>query len=100
MDHRPAREIEDLRERAERAERRDILRVVMSEGLALTGAGLSVGLLAALAVNRTLSAFLYGIGPGDPISLWASVAFVGVFGAVAALVPAISARVAQRHVLS
>jgi ABC-type antimicrobial peptide transport system permease subunit len=73
------------------AERRDILGLVMREGAALTCAGLLVGLAAALAVNRTLSAFLYGIGPDDPISLWASLAFVGVFGALAALIPAISA---------
>jgi hypothetical protein len=73
------------------ADRRNILGSVMREGAALTCVGLIVGLIAAVAVNRTLSAFLYGIGPGDLISLWTSVVFVGVFGLFAAVVPAISA---------
>jgi putative ABC transport system permease protein len=73
------------------AGRREVLELVMREGAALTSAGLIVGLVAALAVNRTLSAFLYGVGPGDPISLWTSLAFVGVCGLLAALIPAISA---------
>ena len=68
-----------------------LLRLVMREGAALTCGGLLVGLLVALAATRTLSAFLYGISPDDPISLWGSVAFVGVFGCLAALIPAISA---------
>ena len=63
----------------------------MREGMVLTCAGLLIGLVAALAVNRTLSAFLYGIAPDDPFSLWTSVAFVAVFGILAALIPAISA---------
>jgi putative ABC transport system permease protein len=73
------------------AGRGDVVRLVMREGLALTGIGLSAGLVAAMLVSRTLSVFLFGIGPSDPIALWASIAFVAAFGAGAALIPALGA---------
>jgi ABC-type antimicrobial peptide transport system permease subunit len=64
------------------AERRDIVRLVMREGVSLT---------AALLVSRTLSVFLFGVGPSDPLSLWTAIAFVGAFGVIAALIPALGA---------
>lgn len=73
------------------AGRGDIVRLVMQEGVSLTAIGLTLGLVAALLVSRTLSVFLFGVGPSDPFSLWTSVAFVGMFGFVAALIPAVSA---------
>ena len=73
------------------AERRDVLGLVMREGVTLTAAGLALGVLAASAVNRSLSGFLVGIGPTDPVSLWTSIAFVAVLGVAAALIPAYAA---------
>jgi putative ABC transport system permease protein len=73
------------------AGRAHIVQLVMSEGVALTAMGLALGVGAALVVNRSLSAFLFGVGPGDPTSLLAAAAFVGVFGLLAALVPALAA---------
>ena len=73
------------------AGRADIVQLVMREGVSLTGIGLALGVAAALVVNRSLSAFLFGVGPGDPASLWGAVAFVGGFGCLAAFLPALAA---------
>ena len=47
------------------ARRRDILRVVMQQGLAITAAGLAAGLLAASWLTELLATQLYGITPHD-----------------------------------
>jgi ABC-type antimicrobial peptide transport system permease subunit len=73
------------------AGRGDVVRLVMREGVTLTAFGLALGLGVSMLVSRALSAFLFGVGPSDPVSLWTSLVFVGIFGCVAALVPAISA---------
>jgi len=46
----------------------DILRLVMSQGLALTGLGLLLGAAGALAAARWLGSIVYGVGPRDPAS--------------------------------
>jgi putative ABC transport system permease protein len=50
------------------AERVDVLRLVVGQGMALTGIGLGIGLGGALALTRFLSSFLYGVRPTDPIT--------------------------------
>jgi len=57
------------------AYKRDILRMVVGQGLALGLAGLAFGVVAALILTRVLSSFsllLYGVGASDPVS------FIGV----------------------
>ena len=48
------------------AQRRDILRMIGRQGLVIVASGLTVGVLAALAVGRLVSDFLVGITPSDP----------------------------------
>ena len=48
------------------AQRRDVILLVMKEGVKFSCAGIAVGLLAALAVTRLLSAELYGVSSTDP----------------------------------
>jgi putative ABC transport system permease protein len=48
------------------AQRTDIFKLVVREGLQLGIAGVALGLAAALALTRFLSGLLYGIGPNDP----------------------------------
>jgi putative ABC transport system permease protein len=48
------------------AQRRDILRAVFYRGLALVGVGLSVGIVAALALSRLMGSLLYGVTANDP----------------------------------
>src|SRR5262249_49951780 len=50
------------------ADRANVLRMIISEGRALTLAGVGIGLLLALALTRALSSFLYGISAADPLT--------------------------------
>ena len=47
------------------AQPRRVLALILYRGLILTSAGISIGALAALAVNGVLSKYLFGIGPLD-----------------------------------
>ncbi len=60
------------------AQRRDILRLVVRQGLTLAGLGLGIGLLLSFGATRGLSAFLLGVSAFDPV------VFVGVTGALCA----------------
>ncbi|HTX77074.1 MAG TPA: ABC transporter permease [Terracidiphilus sp.] len=55
------------------ARRSDVLKMVLGQGLRLTGMGLGIGLCAAFAATRLLAPLLYGIRANDPITM-ASVA--------------------------
>jgi predicted permease len=54
------------------AQRRNVLALVVSQGLKMALLGLTLGLAAAMAVTRFTSNFLYGVTPTDPA------AFIGV----------------------
>jgi predicted permease len=57
------------------AERRDVLMLVVKQGMRLSLVGVIIGLTAALGVSRVLSSLLYGIRPTDPVT-YISVALV------------------------
>ena len=61
------------------AQRRDLLKLVLGQGVRLTMFGVAAGLTLALALTRFLSSMLYGVSAADPIT-FASIAllFVGV----------------------
>ena len=65
------------------AQRTDILRTVIYEGMALTVLGLVLGLAGALGVVRLLGAMLYGVAPNDP-STFVIVSVVLALAALAA----------------
>lgn len=69
------------------------LRLVLKTGMALTGTGLTVGVLGALGLTRILSSFLFGVSPRDP---WTLVAASVVLAGVAAAACYIPARRATR----
>ena len=62
---------------------RDLLRLVASQGMALTGAGIAAGLAAALALTRLMQNVIWGVSPRDP-AVFASSAAVLLAAAVAA----------------
>jgi len=55
------------------ARRGDVLRLVLAQGLRLSGAGAAVGLAGALAASRLMSRFIYGVALTDPLSYVASI---------------------------
>lgn len=57
----------------------EVLRMVIGSGLKLAVAGVAVGILAALAATRSLTALLYQVAPNDPLTFIAApTAFVAV----------------------
>jgi putative ABC transport system permease protein len=61
------------------AERRDILRLILGQGLVLSIIGLVAGIVAALAVTRFTASLLYGVSATDPATFtWIAQLLVGV----------------------
>jgi predicted permease len=50
------------------AKSRDILRLVLREGVRLSALGAGIGLLAALGTTRAMGKLLYGVSPADPVT--------------------------------
>jgi putative ABC transport system permease protein len=51
------------------ANRRDLVRLVLGNGLAVTTIGLAVGGIAAVLASRALTSYLFGVSPTDPATL-------------------------------
>ncbi len=66
----------------------DLLRLVLSRGLALALAGTVLGTVAALALTRLLVNYLYGVSPHDPVVFAAAFAVMLVATLLACFVPA------------
>jgi predicted permease len=50
------------------AQRRDVLRLVLGQGLRMAVGGVAIGLVAALALTRLLGTMLYGVSATDPLT--------------------------------
>jgi putative ABC transport system permease protein len=72
---------------------RDVLAMVMRQGLLLTGIGIGVGLLAATALTRYIEGMLYDVKPLDPTTY---IAVAAVFAAVTSIASYLPARRATR----
>jgi ABC-type antimicrobial peptide transport system permease subunit len=75
------------------AQRSNILRIILHQGLTLAFAGALVGLVCALVVSHLMASLLYGVRPTDPLT-FASVALL--FLAVALFACYLPARRAMR----
>jgi putative ABC transport system permease protein len=61
------------------AERNDILRLVLRQGITLAAYGIAIGAAASLALTRLLTSFLYHVSATDPLTFaTASALFLGV----------------------
>ncbi len=70
------------------AKRRDIVRLVVRDGLKLASIGVTIGIVVALPLTRFLRVLLFGITANDPVTfLWISLALLLV-AAAACYVPA------------
>jgi predicted permease len=70
------------------AERRDVLRLVLTRALRIVVAGLIVGLAGAAGVTRVLQRFLFGVTPTDPIAFTLVTLLLMTVGLMAAWLPA------------
>ncbi len=68
--------------------RRDILRLVYSQGMRPLALGMALGLPAAIAVSHVLRMALIGVSPGDPITLFAAVLVLLLAGVAGCAIPA------------
>ena len=69
------------------AQRRDILWLVMKDGLRFAGIGVSLGLISAFGLSRLLSSELYGVSPADPATFAAVAAMMFFVTLLACYIP-------------
>jgi ABC-type antimicrobial peptide transport system permease subunit len=62
--------------------------MVLRESLVLLGLGVAIGVPLALAGTRFIGAMLYGVTPGDPSTMAASLAVLALVSFAAAYIPA------------
>jgi putative ABC transport system permease protein len=67
---------------------RDVLRLILRQAMALTGAGLAVGLIAAVAATRLVASMLFEVKTGDPATYIGVAALLGVVSLAASYFPA------------
>ncbi len=65
-----------------------VIRMIVARGLALTGVGLVIGLIAASAATRALKNILYGVGATDPITFASVAALLAIIALIACWAPA------------
>jgi len=70
------------------ARRNQVIGLVLLQALKLVGAGIFVGLAAALIATRLMASMLYGVKPYDPISFAAGAFLVAAIALLASYVPA------------
>jgi putative ABC transport system permease protein len=71
--------------------RTKVLGLVMIHGLKLAVLGLVIGLVASVAANRVLKAFLFGVAPHDPLAAAGAVLLLIAVAGFATLLPAVRA---------
>ena len=70
------------------AQKRDVLRLVLQEGLWIAALGVGIGALAALGLSRFLASQLYGVSAGDPGTFAAAAALLTFVTLLACYIPA------------
>ena len=70
------------------AQRADVLRMVLRQGLRVTSLGVAIGLALAFAVTRLLSSLLYGLSATDPATFVGVSLLLAVVAMLASYIPA------------
>jgi predicted permease len=70
------------------ADRREILRMVLTRGILLSGVGLTAGLAGAFGLTRVIKTLLYNVTPTDPLTLGLVAGVIAIVAVAACLVPA------------
>jgi predicted permease len=84
------------------AQRWDVLRLVLSQGLKMALGGVALGLLAALGLTRLLAKMLFGVSPTDPLTFVVIASLLVMVALVACWIPArratkVDPMIALRH---
>jgi predicted permease len=69
------------------AARRDVIRLIVSQGLGLALMGIGLGLLGSFGVTRIIASLLYNISATDPLTFGGAALFLVVLAALASYVP-------------
>ena len=70
------------------AQRRDVLGLVLGQGMRLALAGMAVGIVLALVLTRLMASLLFGVAPTDPVTFAAVVIVLASAAALACYIPA------------
>jgi predicted permease len=70
------------------ASRGNVMRLVLLQGLSLTGTGLVLGLGLSFGLTRFIAGSLYGISPNDPLTVLGVVVVLGLISLLACYLPA------------
>ena len=73
------------------AQVRDVLRLVVADGMKPTLLGVAIGIAGALALNRVVAKLIYGVSPTDPATLAAVALLLATVAFLASVIPAIRA---------
>jgi putative ABC transport system permease protein len=71
--------------------RRDVLGLVLGQGMSIVVIGVAIGLGAALVLARLAASLLFGVGAGDPLTVGGVCALLLTTALLACLVPALRA---------
>jgi putative ABC transport system permease protein len=69
------------------AQSRDVLKLVIGEGMLLVVIGIGIGLLSAIALTRLMTTLLFGVSPTDPITLTVITLVIAAVALFACYVP-------------
>jgi ABC-type antimicrobial peptide transport system permease subunit len=70
------------------ATRERVVRMVLSDGVRMVGAGVALGVVAALSLTRLLGSLLYSVGPRDPMTFIVAPLLLVVAAVIACALPA------------
>ncbi|HKX27086.1 MAG TPA: ABC transporter permease, partial [Blastocatellia bacterium] len=70
------------------ADRADVLRLILKEGMKLTSIGITLGLIAALGLTQLMKSLMFGISPLDPVTFGSVSALLTLVSLLASYLPA------------
>lgn len=84
------------------AQRGDVIRLVIGQGLVLVSIGVGIGIAAAVGLTRLMASLLYGVRPTDPLTFITVSIFLLAVALIASCIPArraarVDPMVALRH---
>jgi len=73
------------------AQRADVLRLILSQGIKIAGIGLLFGIVGSWAATRLIARLLYGVGPTDPFTFFSVSLILVAVALLACYIPALRA---------